>query len=161
MKRVSHTASETMKLFLHQKGRVTSLHLIAVPAVAFSYIAGQSGAGFPPVCIRSCGMAGIVSSIAAWWPVAISWLIVKDPGESPVSFRWWQVLFALVNIAAVVGYLGSVAQTLGWTHQYWSALVHCGLLVAIAPLAVEARLPPNVDGGGPSSNITQQRTRDG
>src|SRR5690242_9391686 len=113
MTRVSRALTDAAKRILHEKARVTTLHLVALPAVAFSYLATRSGVGFPATCIKSCGMAGVVGSIASWWPVAVSWLLVRNPRETTTSFRWWQVLFALVNITAVVGYLGSVASTLG------------------------------------------------
>jgi hypothetical protein len=105
-------------------------------------------------------MAGVMSSIASWWPVAVSWLLVKDPGETTASFRWWQILFALINIAAVVGYLGSVPSTLGWAHEYYWALLHGGLLVVIAPLAIESQSPPDGHAVGASPDTSPERTRE-
>jgi hypothetical protein len=64
-------------------------------------------------------------------------LAVKHPRETFKSFLWWQVLFVLVNVAAVVGYAMTDATSITVLYAASWSILHFVLLIAIAPLAVE------------------------
>ena len=144
MKRVSLVSADTLKRLLFQQGRVTLLHALAFVAVAFSYLATHMSIVPFASCTWTCGLPGVLSSVVAWWPIAASWVAVRHPGETSTSFRWWQALFMLINIAAAVGYANSDSKTLVLTHAILWSILHFALLMAIVPLAIErARKSPN------------------
>ncbi len=137
MNRAPAAVSEAVKRFFHQRGRVTALHLVALVAVGAGYVMGGGGFDSRPFCVKSCGAEGLFGSVIAWWPIAVSWLVVRHPGETSTSFRWWQVLFALINISTVVWYLGSMGSTLDLKYESLWPIAHLLLMLVIAPLAIE------------------------
>jgi len=141
MRRVSLLSADSLKRALFQQGRVTFLHAVAFLAVALSFLANHVGPFRLVSCTKTCGLPAILSSLIAWWPVAVSWLVVKHPGETFRSFLWWQVLFTLVNVAAVVGYSMTDATSMTYTYAALWSILHFVLLMAIAPLAVEWESP--------------------
>jgi hypothetical protein len=140
MKRVTLASADTFKRILFQEGRVTSLHAVALVVVGLSYLANHMSAASITPCSKGCGVRAILVSIVAWWPIVASWWIVKHPGETSRSFRWWQVLFVLINGAAIGGYVKADVSTLVIAHPVLWSILHCGLLMAIAPLAVESEM---------------------
>ena len=137
MKYVSLLSADSLKRALFQQGRVTVLHAVALVAVALSFLANHAGPFQPTTCRRTCGLSAIFSSIVAWWPIAVSWLVVKHPAETFGAFLWWQVLFTLINTAAVVGYAMTNAVSMTTVYAALWSILHFTLLMVIAPLAVE------------------------
>jgi len=158
MRSVSRATTDLFNRILFQKGRVTLLHLMAFFAVAFSYLANHSGHFSIASCRRLCGAPVIVGSLIAWWPVAVSWWIVKHPMETPAAFRWWQGLFALINYVAAFGYAVTDAATLPVTRTALWSLLHFALLMAIVPLAVESRTGVIHDLGSKPPDKSLERT---
>jgi hypothetical protein len=137
MRYASLLSADALKRALFQQGRVTLLHAVAFVSVALSYLANHTGSLAAVSCTKTCGISGIFSSLLAWWPVLVSWLVVKHPGETFNSFLWWQVLFVLINVTAVVGYALTDATRITGAYAALSSILHFALLMAIAPLAVE------------------------
>jgi hypothetical protein len=137
MKHASLLSPEALKRALFQQGRVTLLHAVAFVSVVLSFLSNHVDPLPVTPCTRGCGLSVMLSSVVAWWPIAVSWFVVKHPGETFRSFLCWQALFVLINVAAVVGYAVTdyTSMTLG-SAALWSVM-HLILLMAIAPLAVE------------------------
>src|SRR5688500_6794927 len=124
MKRISLATADTLRRMLFQRKRVTLFHVLAFLAVAFAYLAYHVEAVPFGSCRRGCGTLGLLRSLVAWWPVAASWWWVKDPMESSASFRWWQVLFTLINVVAVYGYALTDTSTMLLTYAAFWSLLH-------------------------------------
>jgi hypothetical protein len=137
MRYVSLLSPDALKRALFQQGRVSLLHAVAFASVALSFLANHVGPFRLVSCTKTCGLPAIISSLIAWWPIAVSWLAVKRPRETFKSFLWWQVLFVLVNVAAVVGYAMTDATSITVLYAASWSILHFVLLMAIAPLAVE------------------------
>ena len=161
MKRGSLITADTAKRVVFQEGRATVLHAVALVVVAFSYLAIHFEVSSLPSCRKGCGLLGVFSSLVAWWPVAVSWWVVKHPGETTVSFRWWQALFCVINVAAAIGHSGSDPSGFAFRHAFIWSILHFALLIAIAPLAIESQILKSGVDGGASPNKSLERTREG
>jgi hypothetical protein len=137
MKRVSLLSADSLQRALFQQGRVTVFHAVAFITVALSFLASHVGPFRLVSCTRTCGLSAIFGSLVAWWPIAVSWLLVKHPRETFTSFLLWQVLFLLINVAAVVGYAMTDATSMTFVYAGLWSVLHFTLLMLIAPLAVE------------------------
>ncbi len=138
MRTPSARTIQAFERLMAQRRWVNVLHLCALPAVTLAYWFGD----IVPIPAHLNGRGGLVffSSLSGWIPVIVSWVLVRNPNEDSASFRTWQFMFVLGNIAVCLVYLGytpfaSTPASLGWS------VVHAFFLAAISPLARGANAP--------------------
>jgi len=83
-------------------GRIRWMHLAAFLAVALTFYARQAS-GYFTSCGRTCGVSGLIGSMLVWWPIGLSWLVVRQFPTLAVS-RGWQATFLVTNLAVCVLY---------------------------------------------------------
>lgn len=83
-------------------GRIRWMHIVAFLSVALTFYA-RHASGYFTSCVKTCGMAGLLGSMVVWWPIGLSWIVVRQFPTLAVS-RGWQATFVLTNVAICILY---------------------------------------------------------
>lgn len=108
--------------------RIRWMHLAAFLAVALTFYA-RHASGYFTFCVKTCGVSGLIGSMLVWWPIGLSWLVVRQFPTLAMS-RAWQATFLLTNVAVCLLY-GWVSWD-GYSPYLVSSAVHAIILVLAA-----------------------------
>lgn len=115
--------------------RIRWMHLAAFFAVALTFYA-RHASGLFTSCVKTCGLAGLLGSMLVWWPIVLSWLVVRQFPMLARS-RGWQVIFLLTSVAMCVLY-GLVSWE-RYTPFVVASIVHAIVLLFAAFMLSAAR----------------------
>ncbi len=127
--------------FIRQHAVSKYSHALAVVVLALAYLA-RHVYGSPPIS-RHGGFYQFVATLVAWWPVLVSWRIVREPNETAPSFIIWLALFWGLTIAVCAIHIAQWPVPLA-RHAFLTSLLYLLALVAIAPLAIETWSPGSI-----------------
>jgi hypothetical protein len=114
--------------FVLGAARIRWMHLAAFLAVALTFYA-RHASGYFTSCGKTCGVSGLIGSMLVWWPIGLSWLVVRQFPTLAIS-RGWQATFLVTNLAVCVLY-GWLSWD-GYFPYLLSSAVHAMVLVLAA-----------------------------
>ena len=109
-------------------------HALALVLLALAYLVRHVFA-WPPVG-RHGGFTQFIATVVAWWPVLVSWRIIKEPIETAPSFVSWLALFWGLTLAVCAIHVAQWPEPLA-QHAFVTSVLYLLALMAIAPLAIE------------------------
>jgi len=130
----SKRLSRVVDRFIRHHAISTYSHGLAVLLLAVAYLARHVFA-WPPMS-RHGGFYQFIATLFAWWPVLVSWRIVKEPNETTPSFVTWLLLFWGLTLAVCAIHIAQWPKPLA-QHPFLTSVLHMLTLLAIAPLAIE------------------------